>query len=301
MAPGALLLLLLLLLLLGLCDGVGVLSAPSGLSTKSINMRHNLSWRPLLDQCDTAVLYSVQYQGDFERLVLNRTWLDAAHCQLISLSQCDLSLELSSDSDYNLRVRAHCGRVLSPWQQLVSPFNRNDTELLAPRLKPDVLGDRLLVSLEDVPHIYFVRVFLWRTRLQEQVLERVVRLEQVLFEDLQEGEEYCFQAQSELPSGRRGRRTVPQCVYIPGSGGSLWEMPLKVAFAVVLSVGFLCTVLWFTVHPPPQTCIMFCHKEALPQSLVKWDFSMPVQTQEEEEVFIVQVQEAAPPSAVALL
>ncbi|KAJ0059451.1 hypothetical protein NL108_018221 [Boleophthalmus pectinirostris] len=132
MALGAL---VLLMTLLGLSEDVWTLPAPSGISMKSINMRHTLSWLPLQDQCNTTVQYSVQYQGDFERLILNRTWLDAARCQLTSACQCDLSSELASDSDYNLRVRAHCGGVLSPWQQLVPPFNRHDCKKQA---KPNV-------------------------------------------------------------------------------------------------------------------------------------------------------------------
>ncbi|KAJ0012102.1 hypothetical protein NQD34_013077 [Periophthalmus magnuspinnatus] len=302
MALGAL---LLLMLLLGLFDDVCALPAPSGLFMKSINMRHTLTWLPLEDKCNTTVQYSVQYQGDFERLVLNRTWLNAARCQLTSLCQCDLSLELASDSDYNLRVCAHCGRDRSPWQQLVPPFNRIDTVLLSPRMKLDVLGDSVLVSLEDVPQICFVRVSLWRRGLRDEVQEKVVRLKQVLFDSppLLEGEEYCVQAQIELPSGPRSSPTAPQCVPIPGPESWSLEKWVTVVFGVLLSAGILCTVVWFSVRGLPQTCLRLFHKVELPHSLhfqEDKDILPQIQKEPQEKVHMLKVV-APPPSAVDLL
>lgn len=63
---------------------------------------------------------------EFEVTVLNGSWLDAADCQLIPHTHCDLTFDLGSDSDYNLHVRAQCGPQLSAWSQLSPPFNRRD-------------------------------------------------------------------------------------------------------------------------------------------------------------------------------
>lgn len=295
-------------LLLLLCDGVAALSPPSGLSVSSVNMRHTLSWLPLQDHCHTTVLYSVQYQGDFERLVLNGSWLSAARCQLTSVNHCELSTELGSDSDYNLRVRGHCGRNLSLWQQLAPPFNRRHTRLLEPVLKLDVLGDSLLVSIEDVPPICSVTVSLWRTGHEDQVQERVVRSEhglkhRLLFDPLLEGEEYCIRAQTELPSGVRSSPTAPLCVHITGPEGS-WKKPVTVAFTILPTVGFLCVVLWFIIHYKPQHCPKFIHKEPLPHCLEDWERTTPIQVQDQpsEQAHMFRVlPETSLPSAVALL
>lgn len=286
-------LLFLLFLEVGLIHDVCGLSPPSGLLITSINLKHTLSWHPLQNQCDTTVLYSVQYQGDFERSVKNGSWLDGGRCQLTPLSQCDLSSELASDSDYNLRVRGHCGRVLSLWQQLDPPFNRKrHTVLLMPELKLDIMGSDLLVSVKNVPQICAVRVSLWRKGRMDKVEEQVVHSEQVLFKitALLEGEEYCVKAQSELPSGPKSNLTAPLCVRIPGPGDS-WKKPTTVALTVLILAGFLCTFFWFLSHCKLQNCHKYFKKEALPPSLEDWDVQMPIQTQEEhlEQIHILQI------------
>lgn len=61
-------------------------------------------------------------------MVLNGSWVDAPECQLIPHTHCDLTFDLGSDSDYNLQVRAQCGSQLSPWTELIPPFNRRDSK-----------------------------------------------------------------------------------------------------------------------------------------------------------------------------
>ncbi|KAM3605157.1 uncharacterized protein V6R79_021549 [Siganus canaliculatus] len=108
--------------------GVRMLPPPNTVSMDSVNMRHILRWRPLQASCNATVLYSVQFQGEFELLVLNGSWVDSVGCQRTLWTHCDLSLDLGSDSDYNLRVRAQCGSLLSPWKQLSPAFNRRDSK-----------------------------------------------------------------------------------------------------------------------------------------------------------------------------
>uniref|UniRef100_A0A3P8S0C6 Fibronectin type-III domain-containing protein n=1 Tax=Amphiprion percula TaxID=161767 RepID=A0A3P8S0C6_AMPPE len=102
-------------------------------SMDSVDMRHTLRWRPPQASCNTTVLYSVQYQGEFELLLRNGSWLDAAECQQIPGTHCDLSLDLGSDSDYNLQVRAQCGSQRSAWTRLSRAFNRRDSKTRASR------------------------------------------------------------------------------------------------------------------------------------------------------------------------
>lgn len=68
---------------------------------------------------------------EFELTVLNSSWIDPPNCQLTLQTACDLSVDLGSDSDYNFRVRAHCGSQRSAWTRSSSPFNRRESEIKA--------------------------------------------------------------------------------------------------------------------------------------------------------------------------
>uniref|UniRef100_A0A3B4GME6 Fibronectin type-III domain-containing protein n=1 Tax=Pundamilia nyererei TaxID=303518 RepID=A0A3B4GME6_9CICH len=98
---------------------------------ESVDMRHMLRWPPLQASCNTTLLYSVQYQGEFELEHQNGRWMEAPGCQRITLSHCDLTSDLGSDSDYNIRVRAHCGSQRSAWTKLSPPFNRRQSKTRA--------------------------------------------------------------------------------------------------------------------------------------------------------------------------
>lgn len=67
---------------------------------------------------------------EFELSVLHGSWVDAPECQQTRHTRCDLTLDLGSDSDYNVHVRAQCGSTLSPWTDLSPPFNRRDSKTL---------------------------------------------------------------------------------------------------------------------------------------------------------------------------
>uniref|UniRef100_A0A3Q4HIR6 Fibronectin type-III domain-containing protein n=1 Tax=Neolamprologus brichardi TaxID=32507 RepID=A0A3Q4HIR6_NEOBR len=97
----------------------------------SVDMRHMLRWPPLQASCNTTLLYSVQYQGEFELEHQNGRWMEAPGCQRITLSHCDLTSDLGSDSDYNIRVRAHCGSQRSAWTKLSPAFNRRQSKTRA--------------------------------------------------------------------------------------------------------------------------------------------------------------------------
>lgn len=68
---------------------------------------------------------------EFELMVLNSSWVDAPRCQMILEPCCDLTSDLGSDSDYSLRVRAHCWGRGSAWTTTNSTFNRRESEMKA--------------------------------------------------------------------------------------------------------------------------------------------------------------------------
>uniref|UniRef100_A0A3B4ZCN5 Fibronectin type-III domain-containing protein n=1 Tax=Stegastes partitus TaxID=144197 RepID=A0A3B4ZCN5_9TELE len=148
---------------------IWMLPAPKKVSMDSVDMRHTLRWRPLQASCNTTVLYSVQYQGYFELLLRNGSWVDAAECQQIPETHCDLSFDLGSDSDYNLQVRAQCGSQLSAWTRLSQPFNRRDTVMTVPEMLVTTAGDTLQVTFDKLPPLAAVSVTLWKKDDETQV------------------------------------------------------------------------------------------------------------------------------------
>ncbi|CAB1421571.1 unnamed protein product [Pleuronectes platessa] len=154
---------LLQMMIVVLLDGVWTLSAPDAVSMDSTDMRHTLRWRPLQDSCNTSILYSVQFQGEFEVTVLDGSWVDAPECHLIQHTHCDLTLDLGSDSDYNVQVRGQCGSQPSAWTELRRPFNRRDTVLMVPEMKVSAVVQGLHVVFEKLPLTALVMVTVWRT------------------------------------------------------------------------------------------------------------------------------------------
>lgn len=87
-------------------------------------------------------------------MVLNGSWVNAHDCQLTPETSCDLTSDLGSDSDYNLRVRAHCGSQTSAWAKASSPFNRRDSESKhsGKDVKTSVFNMAAVFSLGSVCH-----------------------------------------------------------------------------------------------------------------------------------------------------
>ena len=65
---------------------------------------------------------------EFERTILNDSWLDSPKCRRTPRTHCDLTPDLGSDSDYGVRVRAECGQQVTPWTRLNALFNRRESE-----------------------------------------------------------------------------------------------------------------------------------------------------------------------------
>ncbi|KAM4604810.1 interleukin-20 receptor subunit beta [Polymixia lowei] len=243
-------------------------ASPRGISMVSVNMRHMLRWRPLQAACNNTVLYSVQFQGEFELRILNGSWVDAPECQHTPHTHCDLTFDLGSDSNYNIHVRAECQTQVSPWATLGRPFNRRDTLLTVPEMMVTTEGDALQVSFQDLPFTARVNVTVWKRgqELQASTYTNPVEQTPVHIAALQEGAVYCVRAQTYLDTQHRSSSTDKHCVSISGPGPS-WMKPTTVTVTVVGVAGFLFAVFWSVIHCNPDTCQVYFHKEPLPGSL----------------------------------
>ncbi|XP_061696454.1 cytokine receptor family member B16 isoform X2 [Syngnathoides biaculeatus] len=247
------------------------LPPPSHVTMDSVNMRHDLRWRPPRAQCSTPLRYSVQFQGEFEATVLNGTWLDSPECQDITRAHCDLSLDLGSDSDYNVSVRARCGSRISSRAQLVAPFNRKRTALTAPDVTASAAGDALLVSFDRAPPAASVEVEVWnRDDAREQVLAFEVSAEQKQLHvtDLRRGATYCVRARLLLEGKMHSRDTRDQCVLVAGPDAP-WKSPTTGVLTLLLMVGVASALFWCVAQcRAHHYCRRHFHKEALPRSLL---------------------------------
>ncbi|XP_068582230.1 interleukin-20 receptor subunit beta [Cebidichthys violaceus] len=264
---------------------VWTLPAPSSVFMESVDMKHELKWSPLQAPCSTAVLYSVQFQGEFELMVLNGSWVDAPECQLIPHTHCDLTFDLGSDSDYNLHVRAQCGSQRSPWTQLSPPFNRRDTVLMAPEMTVTAVGDTLQVTFAKLPLTAVVSVTVWKRGDELQAAVYAMPAEQTVLHvaALQEGAEYCVRARTILDTHIHSSSTDTECVSITGRPDAAWKRPTTVTVTVVVMAGLLFAVFWSAVHCRPHGCQTYLHKEPLPRSLEPdWDIQIPMSPEEAE-------------------
>ncbi|KAF7642772.1 hypothetical protein LDENG_00250930 [Lucifuga dentata] len=272
----------LILLLLHVSTHLCLLPSPSGVSMESIDMRHILRWRPLQSTCSTAVLYSVQFQGEFELRILNGRWVDAPECQKIPHTRCDLTFDLGSDSDYNIRVRGQCGWQVSTWTSLSAPFNRRDTVLTAPQVTMTTVSNALQVSFNQLPLTAAIRVTMWKRGDENKAQVYKVPAEKMLLHigDLQEGAEYCVRAQTVLHA-KLSSSTQEQCVSIIGPDAA-WKMPTTVSLAVIVAAGLLFAVL--VVHCHADACYQFFHEEPLPPVLEHfWTIQVPPRPEDELE------------------
>ncbi|XP_062260602.1 cytokine receptor family member B16 isoform X2 [Platichthys flesus] len=275
---------LLQMMIVVLLDGVWTLSAPDAVSMDSTDMRHTLRWRPLQDSCNTSILYSVQFQGEFELTVLDGSWVDAPECHLIQHTHCDLTLDLGSDSDYNIHVRGQCGSQPSAWAELRRPFNRRDTVLTVPEMKVSAAVQGLHVVFEKLPLTALVMVTVWRTgdELQAQVYSVTAEEAELEVAALQEGERYCVRAQSFMGTQLQSSSTDTQCVSITGPDAT-WRSPTTVTVTAIIMAGLLFAVFWFIVHWRPNICQTCFHKAPLPDSLQDvWDVRLRMSRQQLE-------------------
>ena len=71
------------------------------------------------------------FNSEWELRYKNGSWEEAMDCQYVPHTECDLTSDLASDSDYNVRVRAECNGQDSEWTTLSTPFNRRNSKALS--------------------------------------------------------------------------------------------------------------------------------------------------------------------------
>ncbi|NXJ80807.1 I20RB protein, partial [Trogon melanurus] len=230
--------------LLGILGEDALLPAPQNISILSTNMKHFLTWSPVIIQGET-VRYSVEFQGEYEREYANESWIPICECSLITATVCNITEDISATVAYNLRVRAGVGARRSEWGTLKVFFNRVTTSLTPPLMKVIADGSHLLVELEDMGPAFQFCVLYWKkgqeSRMQQKVVKEVRSM--VHLDTMEEGTDYCVKAQTYVEAiNRSSSFSQTQCVRAQG-GTSKWLVTALIssaAFAVAaLTLPFL--------------------------------------------------------------
>ncbi|NWV38560.1 I20RB protein, partial [Grantiella picta] len=253
-------------LLLGILGTDAFLPAPQNISILSTNMKHFLTWSPVIIPGAT-VRYSVEFQGEYEREYANESWLPISECSLSTATVCNLTEDISASVPYRLRVRALLGAASSPWGTLTGFFNRVTTSLTPPVLKVVADGHHLLVELADMGPAFQFHVLYWKKGQESRVKQKVVReVSSVVHLDTMEaGAEYCVRAQAHVEAINRSSSFSPTlCVRAQGDI-SLWLVTAlisSIAFAVAaLTLPFL---IWKISQIFQYSC---CPAAVLPDTL----------------------------------
>ncbi|KAI2667378.1 Interleukin-20 receptor subunit beta [Labeo rohita] len=215
----------------------------------SVNMKHILKWSLLQASCST-VNYSVQFQGEYELHNLNGTWVDAYDCQEISENRCDLTHDLASNSDYNIRIKTNCDGQKSG-TNLPATFNRRDTVLLVPKMTVNVEEDPIQVGFSTTLSDMTVNLKVWK-----------------------EGDEQNAEALAEAINKSCSIDT--QCVIIPNQTSEFMR-PVMVSIAVVVALTVAFILGWLATHFGPQIKQTIYHRETIPNVLLDdWPTRTPI-------------------------
>nr|XP_004664258.2 interleukin-20 receptor subunit beta [Jaculus jaculus] len=246
-------------------DGVAVLPAPQNLSVHSTNMKHLLTWSPVILPGEMT-FYSVEYQGEYESLYTSHVWIPSSSCSPTNGSECDITDDITATVPYNLRVRTTRDSQTSAWSTLEHPFNRNSTVLMPPRMEVTKDGFHLVLELEDLgPQFEFLVVY-WRREPGAKEHAKVVRRGgiPVHLETMDAGAAYCVKAQALVKTiGRHSAFSQAECVEVQGES-------LPLALALFAFVGFLLVLaavplsIWKTGQLLRYSC---CPVTVLPDTL----------------------------------
>ncbi|KAK2901213.1 hypothetical protein QQF64_014612 [Cirrhinus molitorella] len=252
------------------------LSTPLNASMYSVNMKHILKWSLLQASCST-VNYSVQFQGEYELYNLNGTWVDAYHCQEICENRCDLTHDLASNSDYNIRIKTNCdGRKLLT--NLPTTFNRRDTVLLVPKMTVNVKEDPIQVGFSTTLSDMTVNLEVWKEGDEQNALIHVVRAYpyHISIAAHRGKEKMCFKAEALVEAINKSCSIDTQCVIIPKQTTDFMR-PVMVSIAVVVAVTVAFILGWLATHFGPQIKQTICHRETIPNVLLDdWPTRTPI-------------------------
>uniref|UniRef100_A0A8C0WI50 Fibronectin type-III domain-containing protein n=2 Tax=Castor canadensis TaxID=51338 RepID=A0A8C0WI50_CASCN len=217
-----------------LTDTAAFLPAPQNLSVHSTNMKHLLTWSPVILPGET-VYYFVEYQGEYESLYMSHIWIPSSWCSPTEGPECDVTDDITATVPYNLRVSATLGSQSSAWSTLKHPFNRNSTILTPPRMEVTKDGFHLVIEVEDLGPQFEFLVAYWRREpgAKEHIKEVRSGGSPVLLETMQPGVTYCVRAQTRVKAIRRySAFSQVECVEVQGES-------LPLALALFAFVGFM--------------------------------------------------------------
>ncbi|KFQ83401.1 Interleukin-20 receptor subunit beta, partial [Phoenicopterus ruber ruber] len=252
-------------LLLGILGEDALLPAPQNISILSTNMKHFLTWSPVIVQGET-VRYSVEFQGEYEREYANESWIPICECSLITATVCNITEDISATVAYNLRVRADVGAGRSEWGTLKGFFNRITTSLTPPLMKVIADGYHLLVELEDMGPAFQFCVVYWKkgqeSRMQQKVVKEVSSV--VHLDTMEAGPDYCVKAQTYVEAiNRSSSFSQAQCVRAQG-GRSVWLVTALISSGFAVAALTLSFLTWKTSKIFQYFC---CPIAVLPETL----------------------------------
>ncbi|XP_078088923.1 interleukin-10 receptor subunit beta-like [Mustelus asterias] len=126
---------------------VEAVSEPKNVTVESFNLKHLVKWDPDVYQLG-PVTYSVQFQGQFERMSTGN-WSDVVNCMAITEMECDLLDSLAFFATYFLRVRTERGGATSHWVEAVSFSPYKDTVIGPPAVRVSSQAGELHVTIAD--------------------------------------------------------------------------------------------------------------------------------------------------------
>uniref|UniRef100_A0A8C3JMA2 Interleukin 20 receptor subunit beta n=1 Tax=Calidris pygmaea TaxID=425635 RepID=A0A8C3JMA2_9CHAR len=232
-----------------LCEDT-LLPAPQNISILSTNMKHFLTWSPVIVQGET-VRYSVEFQGEYEREYANESWIPICECSLITATVCNITEDISATVAYNLRVRADIGARRSEWGTLKGFFNRITTSLTPPLMKVIADGYHLLVELEDMGPAFQFCVLYWKKGQETGAGLHSMKVSSVVHLDTMEaGPDYCVKAQTYVEAiNRSSSFSQTQCVRAQGNSHPSFLFP-----QCSHAQGYPNTLL-FLLFPPDISCL----------------------------------------------
>ncbi|GCB71160.1 hypothetical protein scyTo_0005862 [Scyliorhinus torazame] len=223
--------------------GLERLPKPNNVFVNSTNMRHILRWSPVRFPLG-GITYSVQFQGEFERHH-KKTWVVISECSRITETWCDVTADISSDVDYDLKVRSQFENITSKWANLSKLFNRKESNLRTPRLTVNVRGGLLTLDVSEISKNINARIYYWEKGAEQQILN--ISMDHNPFNvNLRSGITYCFQAQLYISEYNKfSYRSDPICETVNKDATSN-EIVVIVTTVLLLGVSIVVVSLFLT-------------------------------------------------------
>ncbi|KAM4771904.1 interleukin-20 receptor subunit beta [Rhinophrynus dorsalis] len=241
------------------------LPAPENISITSTNLKHFLSWNPVIAH-QGNVTYSVEFQGEYERTLKTPRWHEVEKCQAISAQQCNVTDDIAASVPYILRVRAELGNQTSMWATMTQPFNRNTSVLIPPVISLHARELHLILDIEDFGRSFNFYVFYWRKGSEDKVKSLTKSYARAIFlSKVEEGEKYCAQVIAYArPINRNSSRSLPVCVTVQAPRPPDIVIVLVSLIGVIVGFILLSLLVWKCFRMMWYSC---CPQVDIPDSL----------------------------------